>query len=255
MVRFARRDEFSPVDQYESDPGSAGEWSTPFLDNIHSEVTREVLARAMREICLSIGADQFCLADLSRSHAEEPPHVLSSNWSFDAIDLIGTATIELLHQSRHATPIGQEPRLFIPTRPDETGQIIGAKTAALLIEFGHCNLFLLKLRAGPRRGVCILSTAAPGQIDTSLLSRAHLAANYLMSRHAEVDVATGTDPLSDRERECLLWVSEGKTTDETALIIGVSSNTVNKYIVSSIQKLGASNRAMAIAVAIRAGII
>ena len=39
------------------------------------------------------------------------------------------------------------------------------------------------------------------------------------------------------------------------VILGVSANTVNKYIVSSIQKFGAGNRAMAIAVAIRAGVI
>ena len=45
------------------------------------------------------------------------------------------------------------------------------------------------------------------------------------------------DPLSDRERECLFWVSEGKTTDEVALILGVSSNTVNSYVTHAIQKL------------------
>ena len=61
--------------------------------------------------------------------------------------------------------------------------------------------------------------------------------------------------LSERERECLQWVSEGKTTDEVALILGVSSNTVNSYVAHAIQKFGASNRAMAIATAIRSGII
>ena len=52
-----------------------------------------------------------------------------------------------------------------------------------------------------------------------------------------------------------IWVSEGKTTDEVALILGVSSNTVNSYITHAIQKFAASNRAMAIATAIRSGII
>ena len=63
------------------------------------------------------------------------------------------------------------------------------------------------------------------------------------------------DPLSERERECLAWVSQGKTTDEVAVILGVSSNTVNSYVAHAIQKFGASNRAMAIATAIRSGII
>ena len=235
--------------------GSEAEWSTPFLDTIHSSVTREILSRALREICMSIGADQFCLADLSRSHAEEPPQILSSNWPFDAIDLIGAPTIELMHQSHYATPLGEQPRLFVPAMPGSDSRVVDIRIAARLIEFGHCNMFLLNLKADPRRGVCVLSSASPGQIDTSLLDRAHLACNYLMSRHAEILSCSDNCALSDRERECLLWVSEGKTTQETALILGVSSNTVNKYIVSSIHKLNAANRAMAIAVAIRAGII
>jgi DNA-binding CsgD family transcriptional regulator len=234
---------------------SETEWATPFLDTIHGAVTREVLSRAMREICLSIGADQFCLADLSRSHAEEPPQILSSNWSFDAIDLIGTSTIELLHQSLHATPLGEEPRLFVPTMAASDRRVIDIRITARLIEFGHCNIFLMKLKAGARRGICILSSASPRQINTALLDHAHLACNYLMSRNAEICHSADKTVLSERERECLYWVSEGKTTQEIALILGVSSNTVNKYIVSSIQKLGAANRAMAIAVAIRAGII
>ncbi|RUY85729.1 LuxR family transcriptional regulator, partial [Mesorhizobium sp. M7A.F.Ca.CA.001.12.2.1] len=40
-----------------------------------------------------------------------------------------------------------------------------------------------------------------------------------------------------------------------AVILGVSSNTVNSYITHAIQKFAASNRAMAIATAIRSGII
>ncbi len=42
-------------------------------------------------------------------------------------------------------------------------------------------------------------------------------------------------------------MSEGKTTDEVAVILGVSGNTVNSYITHAIQKLSASNRPMAIA--------
>ena len=63
------------------------------------------------------------------------------------------------------------------------------------------------------------------------------------------------DPLSERERECLFWVSEGKTTDEVATILGVSPNTVNSYVTNAIQKLSAANRPAAIATAIRSGII
>lgn len=50
-------------------------------------------------------------------------------------------------------------------------------------------------------------------------------------------------------------MSEGKTTDDIAIILGVSANTANSYIANAIQKFGSSNRAMAMATAIRSGVI
>ncbi|MBY3123131.1 helix-turn-helix domain-containing protein [Rhizobium laguerreae] len=32
--------------------------------------------------------------------------------------------------------------------------------------------------------------------------------------------------LSPREKECLLWIAQGKTSWETAVIMGISENTV-----------------------------
>lgn len=36
--------------------------------------------------------------------------------------------------------------------------------------------------------------------------------------------------LSDRQRECLLWVARGKTAAETAIILGISSQTVTQHL-------------------------
>lgn len=227
---------------------------TPFVNTLTGPVSRGGLSRALSELCAAMGAEQFCLADLSRSHAEEPPRILSSNWSLDAIEIIGTACIETLHQSPFAVSASQEPRLFATDSATRSPRVIDELSAQRLMEFGHAEIFALKLRAGVRRGVCLFSAETAGQIDRAMLRQAHLLCNYLMSSYRSA--APGADdPLSERERECLYWVSEGKTTDDIALIIGVSANTVNKYIVSSIHKFAASNRAMAIAIAIRNGVI
>jgi DNA-binding CsgD family transcriptional regulator len=50
-------------------------------------------------------------------------------------------------------------------------------------------------------------------------------------------------------------VAEGKTTEEVALIVGVSTNTANRYVAQAIQKLSAANRSKAVATAIRRGIL
>lgn len=48
--------------------------------------------------------------------------------------------------------------------------------------------------------------------------------------------------LSTREKECLYWVSEGKTSWEIALILGISERTVNFHLAQLHHKLGARNR-------------
>ncbi|AKM09135.1 hypothetical protein AB433_02775 [Croceicoccus naphthovorans] len=53
--------------------------------------------------------------------------------------------------------------------------------------------------------------------------------------------------LSERERECLLWVSAGHTTQQIADQLSLADRTVNEYISKATRKLHASNRAHACA--------
>ena len=81
----------------------------------------------------------------------------------------------------------------------------------------------------------------------------------LIAKHSmlagQLGTASNNDPLTERERECLFWVAEGKTTEEVGVILGVSTSTANSHLTNAIQKLGARNRALAIATAIRHGLI
>lgn len=53
--------------------------------------------------------------------------------------------------------------------------------------------------------------------------------------------------ISKRERECLHWVSEGKTSWEIALILGIKERTVNYHFTQLVGKLCARNRNHAMA--------
>jgi DNA-binding CsgD family transcriptional regulator len=53
--------------------------------------------------------------------------------------------------------------------------------------------------------------------------------------------------LSARERECLRWAAAGKTTQEIALILGLSHETVRVYFKRAMRKIGATTRAQAVA--------
>lgn len=63
------------------------------------------------------------------------------------------------------------------------------------------------------------------------------------------------DPLSERERECLLWVSMGKTAWETASILNLSQRTIEFHLKNAIRKLNAANKIHAVTIAIRIGLL
>jgi DNA-binding CsgD family transcriptional regulator len=57
--------------------------------------------------------------------------------------------------------------------------------------------------------------------------------------------------LSERELECLEWVSFGKTSWETAMILGVSERTINFHLLNASRKLNVYGRQAAVALALR----
>lgn len=61
--------------------------------------------------------------------------------------------------------------------------------------------------------------------------------------------------LTPREQEVLRWASEGKTSKDISIILGISDKTVNLHADNFISKLNASNRTNAVARAIRLNLI
>jgi LuxR family transcriptional regulator, quorum-sensing system regulator BjaR1 len=61
--------------------------------------------------------------------------------------------------------------------------------------------------------------------------------------------------LTLREAECLKWAAEGKTEWEIGEILRISQHTADKHLSNARRKLGAANRAQAVANAIRWGLI
>jgi DNA-binding CsgD family transcriptional regulator len=61
------------------------------------------------------------------------------------------------------------------------------------------------------------------------------------------DVAT---VLTGQQRKCLVWVAEGKSTEEIALILGISVSTVNKHLDSVARVLNTNSRAHTVAKAL-----
>jgi DNA-binding CsgD family transcriptional regulator len=218
--------------------------------------SRGDLTSFLMELTAEIGADSYMLVAIVHGEVRNDARIVASNWVFDAIELTGRRLIASLAQGPLTAVPGSRPVALVAGEAPFANELVSGEEAKLLDVLGHAEIYSLALNVGRQRFFILLSAGEIGQIDHSKLMRAQLKCCYALCQISQLLADTTTqDPLSDRERECLFWVSEGKTTDEVAVILGVSSNTVNSYITHAIQKFSASNRAMAIATAIRSGII
>jgi DNA-binding CsgD family transcriptional regulator len=217
--------------------------------------TRGDLTTFLMDLTAEIGADAYMLVAIVHDQDQNTARILASNWIHDAIELVGHRMIANLAQAPATAP-GARPRSLLASEAPDLPGVLDGEAAALLDVLGHREIYPLRVQAGRQRYFILFSSERTDRIDQSALTGAQMRCCYALSQIPEMlRQAVAQDPLSDRERECLIWVSEGKTTDEVALILGVSGNTVNSYVTHAIQKLSASNRAMAIATAIRSGII
>ncbi len=69
------------------------------------------------------------------------------------------------------------------------------------------------------------------------------------------EIAPAKPTLTRREKECLLWAAEGKTSWETAQILGVAERTVIFHLQNAAGKLNVSSRQHAVARALSLGLI
>lgn len=61
--------------------------------------------------------------------------------------------------------------------------------------------------------------------------------------------------LTSREKEVLNWLKQGKTSWDISAILNISERTVNFHVYNIMDKLGATNRPQAVAIATRLGLI
>jgi DNA-binding CsgD family transcriptional regulator len=80
----------------------------------------------------------------------------------------------------------------------------------------------------------------------------HLALSHLFNNKTADNNSVN---LTVREKEVLNWLKQGKTSWDISVILGISERTVNYHIYNIMEKLGATNRPQAVAVATRLGLI
>jgi DNA-binding CsgD family transcriptional regulator len=82
----------------------------------------------------------------------------------------------------------------------------------------------------------------------SLIRKGLLSPLYNSFKHKSIT-------LTVQQRKCLVWVAEGKSTEEIALILNISVSTVNKHLDSASKSLNTNSRAHAVAKVIDGNLI
>lgn len=104
----------------------------------------------------------------------------------------------------------------------------------------------------------LLKGAAAEEI-ASAIRAVHAGGSHLTPRVAAKVVAAVNAPrarlLTAREREVLRLVADGRSTKQIARSLSITERTVKFHIASLMNKLGADNRAQAVALATRRGLL
>lgn len=112
---------------------------------------------------------------------------------------------------------------------------------------------------GGTRALVSCATADPAVRIEAVLGRLGICAAMFHVAYVErvgLVPAPGAAPrLTGKELECLRWVAAGKTSWEIARILTIHETTVRAYLRRAMRKLDASSRAMAVARALRHGLI
>jgi two-component system, NarL family, response regulator DegU len=96
-------------------------------------------------------------------------------------------------------------------------------------------------------------------INDSLLASPAVAEHVLKQFQEMVSMGMSVEsiaaPLTNREKQILSYVAEGNSNKKIAQILDISEQTIKNHVSSILRKLNANDRAHAVVLAIRAGLI
>jgi DNA-binding CsgD family transcriptional regulator len=201
---------------------------------------------AMACITRALGFEHFALAhhvDVRTSDAIRI-HNYPDAWA-DYYDAHGLGVSDPVHRASHVTSVGfswsQIPSMIPLTQSDH-------RTLALCHGHGIGSGFTVPAHVpGEARGSCSFVGKAGRAMPGEALPLAQLAgafgfeaARRLWSGRGRHDIPE--PQLTDRQRDCVLWIARGKSDWETSRILGVSEETVTSHVRNACDRYDVNKR-------------
>jgi DNA-binding CsgD family transcriptional regulator len=211
---------------------------TEFADATSLDELQQALARTSRKL----GFDHFALSLELRAAGCHTPSVLLHDypreWAmvYTGFDLAGQDPVRRAGDRSFSGFWWRHLERFVPlTRGDRQMLAVGR-------ECGIADGYTIPRHLpGLAHGSCTFAVRPDNQVPRDMLAAAEIAGALALAAALNLSgpAKSGAIPaLSDRQRECVLWMARGKTAAETAIILGISLETVNQHLKMSRERYG-----------------
>jgi LuxR family quorum-sensing system transcriptional regulator CciR len=226
------------------------ELSLQFASLVEAAGDADELGRVLRAITRDLGFQYFAVTHhvdvLAAGQRAIRLHNYPAQWA-DYYDAQALGVSDPVHRASHVTSVGfrwsQMPRMIPLTAHDR-------RILALGREQGIGDGFTVPANVpGEAHGSCSFASEADRPIQEAMLPIAQLAGAFAFEAARRLWSGRGkrdeqTPQLTDRQRDCVLWVARGKGDWEIARILGVSEETVARHIKQACERYGVNKRTL-----------
>jgi LuxR family quorum-sensing system transcriptional regulator CciR len=207
------------------------------------------LGKVLLAITLELGFQYFALSHhvdvVALGDGAIRLHNYPPQWA-DYYDAQALGVSDPVHRASHVTSLGfrwsQMPRMIPLTARDQ-------RILALGREQGIGDGFTVPANVpGEARGSCSFAIEAGRPVPEAMLPLAQLAGAFAFEAARRLWSGRGhrqdadAPRLTDRQRDCVLWVARGKGDWEISRILGVSEETVARHVKQACGRYGVSKR-------------
>lgn len=223
-----------------------------FMDLADAVHSAGDLAAAMARLTNTLGFDYFALSHhvdiLAANDDAIRLHNYPDAWA-DYYDANALAVSDPVHRASHVTSVGfcwSRIPLMIPLTPADR------RTLALGELQGIGDGFTVPAHVpGEARGSCSFASTVGRPLPTEMLPVAQLGGAFAFEAARRLWIARGqrldaAPVLTDRQRDCVLWIARGKSDWETSRILGVSEETVTSHVKQACERYDVSKRTLLI---------